>query len=205
MLRLIKATSTIEGPVFVHCHHGKHRGPAAVGVICQGLEGWSAEQATNWMIQAGTSHDYPGLFRANAAFRMPGAEALASVSDRFPSSAEVDGLVEAMVQIDQVWDRLKALQSAGWKVSSESTKVQPAAEALLMVEAFREMRRGTDVRLKQPGFAKHLDQGEEQSLQLYQVLAAPDRRDAVELASRASERLAAIGQACAACHKKFRN
>jgi protein tyrosine phosphatase (PTP) superfamily phosphohydrolase (DUF442 family) len=31
-VRIIKAARTLPGPVFVHCHHGKHRGPAAVAV-----------------------------------------------------------------------------------------------------------------------------------------------------------------------------
>ena len=27
-LRMIKAVQVAKGPVYFHCHHGKHRGPA---------------------------------------------------------------------------------------------------------------------------------------------------------------------------------
>src|SRR6185436_3172872 len=30
---LVKAARTASGPIYVHCHHGLHRGPAAVAVI----------------------------------------------------------------------------------------------------------------------------------------------------------------------------
>jgi protein tyrosine phosphatase (PTP) superfamily phosphohydrolase (DUF442 family) len=40
--RMIKAAETLPGPVFVHCHHGLHRGPAGAAVICMGMEGWTA-------------------------------------------------------------------------------------------------------------------------------------------------------------------
>ena len=31
---LTRVVREIEGPVFLHCHHGKHRGPAAAAVMC---------------------------------------------------------------------------------------------------------------------------------------------------------------------------
>src|SRR5436305_114465 len=33
VLALAKAARDLPGPVYVHCHHGKHRGPAAVAAI----------------------------------------------------------------------------------------------------------------------------------------------------------------------------
>ena len=31
---LAKAVSTLDGPIYIHCHHGKHRSPAAASVAC---------------------------------------------------------------------------------------------------------------------------------------------------------------------------
>ena len=48
-IRLVKAAETLPGPIYVHCHHGLHRGPAGAAVICMGTEGWTPEQAESWM------------------------------------------------------------------------------------------------------------------------------------------------------------
>src|SRR5947208_16045194 len=61
-VRLVQAVKTLPGPVYVHCHHGKHRGPAAAAVCGIATEGWTREQALAWMKDAGTSPDYRGLF-----------------------------------------------------------------------------------------------------------------------------------------------
>src|SRR5262249_22723975 len=39
--RIIKAVRDSDGPIFVHCHHGLHRGPAAAAIAREGTEGVS--------------------------------------------------------------------------------------------------------------------------------------------------------------------
>ena len=53
-LQLAKAGETLPGPFYVHCHHGKHRGPTAVAVMCMANGGWTASQAESWMHAAGS-------------------------------------------------------------------------------------------------------------------------------------------------------
>ena len=57
---LLKAMQITEGKLFVHCHHGKHRGPAAAAIIERLAQGWSPEQSRAFMEQAGTSPSYRG-------------------------------------------------------------------------------------------------------------------------------------------------
>jgi protein tyrosine phosphatase (PTP) superfamily phosphohydrolase (DUF442 family) len=203
--RLVKAARTLEGPIFVHCHHGKHRGPAAVGVICQATAGWTPDQAVAWMKQAGTSPDYAGLYRANADFLMPTAEALARVPEAFPSHAEVSGLVDAMVAIDLRWDQLKAAQKAGWRVPPDQPDLIPAAEALLLQEAYRELQRDVRAQAKGETFLGLLREAESGAKDLHALLGS--RATALdEAALRQADALSrAAGGACAGCHKKFRN
>ena len=59
----------MPGPLFVHCHHGLHRGPTAAALICEGLRGWSPEQAEKWMTVAGTATNYSGLYRTVREFQ----------------------------------------------------------------------------------------------------------------------------------------
>ena len=203
--RLTKAARTLEGPIFVHCHHGKHRGPAAVGVICQATAGWTPDQAVAWMKQAGTSPDYAGLYRANADFLMPTAEALARVPDAFPSHAEVSGLVDAMVAIDHRWDHLEAVQKAGWRVPPGRPDLIPATEALLLREAYRELQRDARAQAKGDTFLGLLRKAESDAKDLHALLGAR-ATPLDEAAIRQADALSKVaGEACAGCHNKFRN
>lgn len=203
--RLTQAARTLEGPVFVHCHHGKHRGPAAVGVICQATAGWTPDQAVAWMKQAGTSPDYAGLYRANAGFHMPTAEDLARVPDAFPSRAEVSGLVDAMVAIDHRWDDLKAVQKAGWRVPPGRPDLIPATEVLLLQEAYRELQRDARAQAKGDTFLGLLRKAESDAKDLHALLGS-SATTLDEAALRQADALSkAAGEACAGCHKKFRN
>ncbi len=202
---LVKAARTLEGPIFVHCHHGQHRGPAAVGVICQATAGWTPDQAVAWMKQAGTSPDHSGLYRANADFRMPTAEALTRVPDAFPSRAEVSGLVDAMVAIDHRWDHLKAVRKAGWRAPPGQPDLIPATEALLLQEAYRELQRDALAQAKGDTFLGLLRKAESDAKDLHALLAS--RATTLDAAAlrRADALSKAAGEACAGCHKKFRN
>ena len=202
---LVKAARTLEGPIFVHCHHGQHRGPAAVGVICQATAGWTPDQAVAWMKQAGTSPDHSGLYRANADFRMPTAEALTRVPDAFPSRAEVSGLVDAMVAIDHRWDHLKAARKAGWRAPPGQPDLIPATEALLLQEAYRELQRDALAQAKGDTFLGLLRKAESDAKDLHALLAS--RATTLDAAAlrRADALSKAAGEACAGCHKQFRN
>ncbi|HLX72519.1 MAG TPA: hypothetical protein VKV04_23100, partial [Verrucomicrobiae bacterium] len=79
-LRLVKAAETLPGPIYIHCHHGMHRGPSGAAVICMSVEGWTPDQAEAWLHLAGTSADYPGLYRSVKTFRPPSDAVLQKVS-----------------------------------------------------------------------------------------------------------------------------
>src|SRR4051812_26105944 len=118
-VRIIKAARTLPGPVFIHCHHGKHRGPTAAALCGIATEGWSKGQALDWMKRAGTSPDYRSLFATIDRFAMPSTDELAKVGTEFPGRAETPALVEMMVEIDERWDHLKAIREAGFKPPAE--------------------------------------------------------------------------------------
>ena len=96
VVELVKAAQTLDGSFYVHCHHGKHRGPAAVAVMCEAVSGWSTDLAEQWLRQAGTASDYPGLYRNVREFKLPSAAELAAVK-KLPEVAQRSSLVETMV------------------------------------------------------------------------------------------------------------
>jgi len=120
-LQLARAAETLPGPIYVHCHHGKHRGPAAAAIICMANNGWSSDQAETWLVAAGTATNYAGLYQVVRQFQKPTAAQLRSISSDFPETAKVSGLVDAMVDIDNRWDYLKAIRAAAYQTLKEQS------------------------------------------------------------------------------------
>jgi protein tyrosine phosphatase (PTP) superfamily phosphohydrolase (DUF442 family) len=198
--RILKAAESSQGPVYIHCHHGKHRGPAAAAVICQGFGIWNTNEAVTWMKQAGTSPDYPGLFRMAAEFkRSPDYE---KISNDFPEQATVSGLIDAMVEIDERWGHLKAVQKAGYKVPPAHPDLVPANEAVILIETYRELRRSKDAQARGADFLSRLEKAEQETAALHGFLKS--NRDSID-ARRADPLWFSVAQSCASCHKKYRN
>jgi protein tyrosine phosphatase (PTP) superfamily phosphohydrolase (DUF442 family)/cytochrome c556 len=199
---LTKAAQMAEaaGPVYLHCHHGKHRGPSAVAVVCRALDGWSVEKADAFLKQAGTAPDYAGLYRDVRAFRPPTAEELARLPAQFPESVKAEPLVDAMVAIDEHFDALKAAQKAAWREIPGHPDLTPAQASTLIWERLRELARDPDTKKRGADYEKMLTESEQSADALRQLLRDP--------ASEAAARDAAFsraGKSCATCHKAHRN
>jgi protein tyrosine phosphatase (PTP) superfamily phosphohydrolase (DUF442 family) len=195
-----KAAATVEGPIFVHCHHGKHRGPAAVGVICLATGSLNVQQAEAFLRDAGTSPEYPGLFRAVTNFVPPTAAQLAAVSTNFPSVVRTTSLVEAMVAIDAHYEHLKAAQKAGWRTPSAHPDISPAHEATLLWEQLRELARTDDTARRSDDYRTKLAGSERDAEALRALLSTPPSEFAA-----ADAALKRIGQSCVDCHRRYRN
>lgn len=199
LAELVKAASGMAEPIFVHCHHGKHRGPAAVGVIAEAVAGWSPKQAEEWLRQAGTAADYPGLYRSVREFQMPKPEALAAIGP-LPESAKTADLVDAMVEIDERFEALKAIQKAGWKATTAHPDIAPAHQAALLWESYRELARMEDTAKRPEDYRSKVADSER---------AAAALRDALKLPAPDPAALDALmkqnTQSCATCHKAYRN
>ena len=201
-VELAKAVQVAKsaGPVYLHCHHGKHRGPTAAAVVCRALDGWTADQAVDFLHQAGTAPDYAGLYRDARAFHPPGKEELARMRADFPETAKTAPLVDAMVAIDQHCDALKAAQKAGWREVAGHPGEAPAQTAVLMWELFREAARNPETKERGNDFATKLAEGERNADALRMVLGDAGQSDAAR-----DEALKAMSASCTDCHKAHRN
>ncbi len=199
VVELVVAARKAEGPVYVHCHHGLHRGPAAVAVICQATAGWTTNQAVAWMRRAGTSTDYPGLYRGAVEFRPPDAAALARVVD-LPETASTSSLVQNMVAIDTEFERLKAAQKTGWKHVPNHPDLAPAHTATILWELLRELPRLADTAQRPADYRGRLAEAELAADRLRKQL-----RDGNSGPTERDETFKAMGQTCAACHQAYRN
>jgi protein tyrosine phosphatase (PTP) superfamily phosphohydrolase (DUF442 family) len=204
-IRIIKAIRLLPGPVYVHCHHGKHRGPAAAAVCGLATEGWTKEQALAWMNQAGTSPDYRGLFASAREFVPPTAEELERAGTDFPERAKVPDLVEMMVQVDERWDHLKAIQKAGFKAPPDQPDLDPPHEALQLAEQFREASRLTEVRARGEDFLRRMETAERLAIRLRDALRGYGKNSSAELRKELEAVFAAENQSCSGCHTQHRD
>ena len=202
---LIKAAQVSPGPIFIHCHHGKHRGPTAAAVICMANEGWSSAQADAWLKTAGTATNYTGLFMTVQQFRPPSADTLAKLPASFPEIAKVTGLVDAMVAIDEQWDHLKAVRKAEYQAPKDHPDIQPANEAVILWEHFREAQRLPESIGRGTNFIERLKAAELNTKAVENLLRQYAAKPATELRVQLDRNLDAVNQSCASCHKQNRD
>jgi hypothetical protein len=203
-LRIIKAAEVMPGPVFVHCHHGQHRGPTAAALVCEGLYAWSPEQAETWLRAVGTSTNYPGLYRTVREFDPPTERELGAVPDRFPSRAKPPDLVQTMVQVDGHFDTLKALQKTSFKPLPQHPDATAANESLLLLELFKEAHRTKQGAGRGDAFQAELIRAIGTAENLNSALRDMEANPAAGTAP-AGAALENMTKACAACHKAYRN
>jgi len=201
-ITLARAMREAEGPVFIHCHHGKHRGPAAAAYALVACERITPDQGVALMKEAGTSRKYPGLYGVVAtAGPVSDAEiidAIGSGRAELVAEARVEGLVANMAAAGVSWDHMKAIRDAGWMVPPDHPDLVPAAEAGILENVFRTLIEDEHFDEEPADYVQWMRDSHEASLSLENALVAGDAAEA----SQAMERL---GTACDACHAAYRN
>ena len=198
--RLARAIQTLPGPVFVHCHHGKHRGPAAAALMAMTALGWTPERAEQWLRTAGTSTNYPGLYETVRRWRPPAPAVLAQVPAEFPEVARTTDLTRAMVEVDRAWDHLKAIAAAGYRTPPDQPDLVPAREAARLAARLAESRQFPEVATAGAELLRHFDEAEAQARELSRLLSLNP------LPIAALERqFQQVRQSCTGCHRAFRD
>jgi protein tyrosine phosphatase (PTP) superfamily phosphohydrolase (DUF442 family) len=197
---IAKAIHELPGPIYLHCHHGKHRSAAAVAVACVYDGSLQPGQAESVLKVFGTGENYTGLWKAAREAELHDPEAIKALKVDFVETAKIPPLAESMVLVDQHAEDLKLIQKSGWRVPAEHPDLDPPHEALQIREHFRETARTDAVKARPEAFRTMLSEGEEASAALEAVLARKPIQGAA--ADAAFKRLAA---SCAACHKAYRD
>ncbi len=202
---LAKIRSTVTGPFYIHCHHGKHRGPAAGAILSLANGTWTPEQANDWLRTAGTGTNYVGLFRSVREFHRPTPGELGAVSSTFPEVSPVSGIVEWMVRIDMHWDRLKAARVGGDRELGKPGETSLAHDALMLAEAMRETRRLAESERKGAEFLNWLRDSEEEAGRAERWLRELDGGGNKQARQNVDMSLDAIAQSCTRCHRAYRD
>lgn len=198
-LEIARAIRDLPGNVYIHCHHGMHRGPAAAAAAAVTLGIMTPERGAAFMHEAGTAESYTGLWECVAsAARATGAE-LDAVPDSFPAVRRAEGLTAAMVEIDFAFEHLSVIKRAGWEVPSDHPDLVPAAEAGRLADNLRLAAEDPEAARHGAGFLGLLMESAKRAGELEGAIVAGEGGDSL------NARIALVGADCKACHGKYRD
>ena len=203
---IAKAIDELEGPVYVHCHHGKHRSAAAVAVACVMNGRLKPEQAESVLYTFGTGENYKGLWASARDARPVDANELRSLKVEFVETAKVPPMADAMVSIDHAWEHLKQAEKAGWRAPAEHPDLDPPHEALQLMEHFRELGRTTEVAARPADFRHKLAESEAAANRLHELLAKQSNAGRPDVPpAEVGDAMKTLSNGCASCHRQYRD
>lgn len=136
-LEIARAVRDLPGPIYIHCHHGKHRSPAATASVAVALGQATPDEAVAFMKKAGTAPTYTGLYACAAGAVVLSDAALNAAPADFPAIRAPQGMTDAMVEIDIAYDHLGSIRAAGWQTPKDHPDLVPAAEAGRLADHLR--------------------------------------------------------------------
>jgi hypothetical protein len=205
-LLLAKAVHDLPGQIYIHCHHGHHRSPAAAAVACIDAGLIPVSDGPKILEVAETSPNYRGLFESTKNSRPRTKEELAKVPADFPEIAKLPPMAQAMVQVEHAHDHLKALQANKWQKLESQPALVPAHEALLLREHFTELLRTAEVKKQPEGFQKLMAESETAGHELEAALLAWEKQGRTgEPPAKVTAALARVTKSCKDCHVKYRD
>ncbi|AMV31559.1 hypothetical protein VN12_05530 [Pirellula sp. SH-Sr6A] len=203
---LAKAVRDLPGPIYVHCHHGKHRSPTAAAVACIGAGLIATGSGEAFLTHAGTGENYRGLYAsAREAIRFENAE-LDRLAIEFEETVDVSHIAEAMVEIENRFAKLKKLEQLNWDRSAVANLGLDAShEALLLRESYAELIRVLDFANEREGFEDALRSSEIEAKQLEESLTDWEKQSTQLPPDSVRQAFALVAKSCASCHKKYRD
>ena len=182
-LQLTRVVRDCKGVIFVHCHHGKHRGPAAAAIAGIADGDLNIKQAVQFLKRAGTHDDYIGLWKSVRNF-VP--DTSGRKLPELVETAKVSSTAQSMAQVEKLLKRL----------SSPDTKTPVRTEsAVLLHQKFRELVRKPP--LDDSEFRKLLRAVERTSGQVVKAVKAKDE-------AQVKAHLQHMKRQCTECHASFR-
>ncbi len=199
---LSKAIGDLDGPYYVHCHHGKHRSPAAAAVACIGRGIFNSNQGLQLLSDAGTSTEYRGLYQSVAGAVKFESTELDKLEAKFPERVPGGPLVESMVEIEKHFKAINLIAENQWDRSPTHPDLDAAHEALLMFEQFAELVRSETEAQRE--YRKILNHSKNQALRLHELLSKSKATGSFD-DSMAKRLIHDIKSDCRICHRKFRD
>jgi protein tyrosine phosphatase (PTP) superfamily phosphohydrolase (DUF442 family) len=218
--QLVRAVRDLAKPIYLHCHHGKHRSAGAAGTVGVSL-GWiTNDVAIARMKVSGTAEGYKGLWACTAKAAPMMSALIDAASADFPEVTKPDSMTAAMVTIDEVFDRLKIVEKNAWVVPKDHPDLAPAADAGKLADLYRLLADDSHVTAladdaARTDFRALLAAGSERAGALETMLAAgapkstgvaeSDEAAIAEHRKKLSAAMKQITANCKDCHVKYRD
>ncbi len=202
--KITKTFREQEGPFYVHCYHGQHRGPAAAAIGRLLLDGVPREEAVAEMRQwCGTSSSYEGLYARVAFGEVPAENETRSMEWDFPSADPLDGVAGAMVQIARAHGAVKSASRNDWKPNPNHPDLNVANESVKLAELFERAGALEEVSTRPEDFRRWMQESKAQAAALRDsVLAMEAGSGTMDDAYAAYQTLSST---CRSCHDQYRN
>jgi protein tyrosine phosphatase (PTP) superfamily phosphohydrolase (DUF442 family) len=196
---IARAIRDLPGPVYLHCHHGKHRSPAAAAAVGVALGVITPDYGVAFMKTAGTAANYEGLFECVARATPLDAALIDAAPSNFPAVRTTRGMTAAMVQVDLAFEHIGAIRAAGWIVPATHPDLVPAVEAGRLADGLR--IGGEDPRARAHGkdFIARLNIAAALAAILEEAIVRGASIDDLESAH------AALAASCSDCHRVHRD
>lgn len=199
---IAKALRDLPKPIYLHCHHGKHRGPTAAATGCI-INGWLSKEAGERVLRvAGTNPAFLGLYQTVQRAQPAPRDEIDRWQAEFTSIAPLPPMTEAMVAIDAVHDRLLQARKEAWS----NVNLETSSDALILKEHFLELERTESEFRNDHAFQALVREGQqfadELEAQLLRIRSLSEPEAAKAHADQSMDR---IRKNCAQCHTAFRD
>ena len=205
-LRIAKVFRELEGPFFVHCFHGKHRGPAAAALGRVVKDGVPRERAVAEMQQwCGTSGKYEGLYETIARGAVPSDAETRALDWSFPAAHEFEGFRAVMIDASRAWDHLKMTKGQAFKANPHHPDLHAQNEARILGSLFERSLELADVKDKPEDFRAWLVESKAEAYRLQELVQQLKTAEDEATLQEANAAMGEIKNRCDACHKVYRN
>ncbi|MBL8900649.1 MAG: cytochrome c [Planctomycetes bacterium] len=203
--KLVKTFRELEPPFYVHCFHGKHRGPAAAALGRVALDGAPRDVAIAEMRQyCGTAGTYEGLYQVIAKGAIPSEEETAALRYDFAPVHQPKGMVGAMSVLARAHDNVADAMKREWAADAAHPDLDALNEAEKLEQAFAAAFALDET---QQGPADQKQWFERSSAESKKLVEALKRLRAGEAAAgeEAKQAFKAVKGLCTECHSVYRN
>jgi protein tyrosine phosphatase (PTP) superfamily phosphohydrolase (DUF442 family) len=198
-LEIARAIRDLPGPVYIHCHHGKHRSPAATAAAAVALGLATPDEGVAFMKTAGTAPNYTGLYQCVAEATAVSARSLSSASNAFPAVQKPEGMVAAMVEVNLAYEHLGEIRTAGWTTPKDHPDLVPAAEAGRLADQLRFSGEDPRSRAKGDDYAAKLADAIVKASALEEGIVRGEPKDQLE------GKWKLVAASCKDCHAVYRD
>ncbi len=196
--QLAHALATLPRPIYLHCHHGKHRGPAAICVGAIGTGELTTQQAIDFMTKAGTSQSYHGLWRAADQAKVLDDSILFDTTIELPAQADIGNFASAMSEIDRLNELLWLCADNNFVAPDDHPDLAPASIAGQIGNLLRQLEADELT----------IDEGvlfEELLIESRDLASTLETQISMSEIENAMISMNAFTESCVRCHEQFRD